>query len=528
MTVTYSNKVANARLGGFSQLLLRWKGSIYKLLYKEFCIFLALFFTLSSVYRYMLPENQKRYFEKLAMYCNKYAELIPVSFVLGFYVTLVVSRWWSQYESLPWPDRLMHLVACNVHGADERGRLLRRTLMRYANQSALLILRSVSTAVYKRFPTMDHVVEAGFMTPAERRKFDGLRSPHNKFWVPCVWFANLAAQAKAEGRILDNVSLQLILNDLNNFRSCCSMLYSYDWVSIPLVYTQVVTVAVYSFFLACLIGRQFLDPAQGYPGHDLDLYIPVFTLLQFFFYAGWLKVAEQLINPFGEDDDDFEANWCVDRNLQVSLMGVDEMYRDLPPLEHDVYWDDISPCPPYTGASLVHHKASFQGSTFDISIPAQEMEFQRLDHISEEAERCSSPSVAGTSDGSLTPPLLLSPPAVPPAGRGGPSRPRSLLTMLAAATLPPPTAPDRRGWSSAPQTPVLRRTQPLLPLPPPPPPRGRRCGCAVGHSDGLVVPLGTGQRSKHDAQVWDSVDIYACSRPMETRIGGSHTIINMM
>lgn len=48
--------------------------------------------------------------------------------------------------------------------------------------------------------------------------------------------------------------------------------------------------AVYSFFLACLIGRQFLDPAQGYPGHDVDFYLPVFTLLQFFFYVGWLKV----------------------------------------------------------------------------------------------------------------------------------------------------------------------------------------------------------------------------------------------
>lgn len=48
--------------------------------------------------------------------------------------------------------------------------------------------------------------------------------------------------------------------------------------------------AVYSFFLACLVGRQFLNPAKAYPGHELDLVVPVFTFLQFFFYAGWLKV----------------------------------------------------------------------------------------------------------------------------------------------------------------------------------------------------------------------------------------------
>lgn len=80
---------------------------------------------------------------------------------LGFYVTLVVSRWWAQYESIPWPDRIMNLVSCNVDGEDEYGRLLRRTLMRYSNLVSVLILRSVSTAVYKRFPSMEHVVRAG-------------------------------------------------------------------------------------------------------------------------------------------------------------------------------------------------------------------------------------------------------------------------------------------------------------------------------------------------------------------------------
>lgn len=48
-----------------------------------------------------------------------------------------------------------------VQGKDDYGRLLRRTLVRYVNLTSLLIFRSISTAVCKRFPTMDHVVEAG-------------------------------------------------------------------------------------------------------------------------------------------------------------------------------------------------------------------------------------------------------------------------------------------------------------------------------------------------------------------------------
>lgn len=51
-----------------------------------------------------------------------------------------------------------------------------------------------------------------------------------------------------------------------------------------------VTIAVYSFFAFCLIGRQFLEPLEPGQEGDLDMYVPLSTLLQFFFYAGWLKV----------------------------------------------------------------------------------------------------------------------------------------------------------------------------------------------------------------------------------------------
>ena len=33
---------------------------------------------------------------------------------------------------------------------------------------------------------------------------------------------------------------------------------------------------------------------------------------------GWIKVAENLLNPFGDDYEDINVNQIINRNLQVS------------------------------------------------------------------------------------------------------------------------------------------------------------------------------------------------------------------
>lgn len=168
---------------------------------------------------------------------------------------------------------------------------------------------------------------------------------------------------------------------MHEFRGCCGMLYSYDWISIPLVYTQVVTLAIYTYFLATVMGRQYLKSSSG---DEIDLYIPVFTILQFFFYMGWLKVAEQLINPFGEDDDDFELNWCLDRNLQVSFQIVDDMHQRHPRLVRDIYWDEAEPQLPYTKSSVNLRTQPHLGSAMTLDVDPEESEFVPMETILEE------------------------------------------------------------------------------------------------------------------------------------------------
>ncbi len=46
----------------------------------------------------------------------RFSKVIPVTFMTGFYVANVVSRYWDQFLSLPWPDRLAYKLVSYVPG----------------------------------------------------------------------------------------------------------------------------------------------------------------------------------------------------------------------------------------------------------------------------------------------------------------------------------------------------------------------------------------------------------------------------
>ncbi|XP_055378516.1 bestrophin-4 isoform X2 [Condylostylus longicornis] len=424
MTVTYTAEVATCRgFGTFLKLLLRWRGSIYKLVWLDLTAFLFLYYVLNIVYRVALNADQKKIFESIVQYCAVYSNLIPLSFVLGFYVSIVMTRWWNQYTSIPWPDPIAVFVSANIHGQDERGRVMRRSVMRYVCLCLTMVLINISPRVKKRFPTLDNLIEAGLLVENEKNIVEKLNVKfprHSKHWLPIVWAASIITRARKEGRIRDDFAVKTIIDELNKFRGLCGKLIAYDTISVPLVYTQVVTLAVYSYFLTAVMGQQWVENkeiASGYLNR-IDMYFPIFSTLQFFFYMGWLKVAESLINPFGDDDDDFEVNWIVDRNLQVSYMIVDEMHHEHPELIKDQYWDQIFPNElPYTVASERFREEHPEPSTAKIEVPKQaamatNMSSVRVDEMADDASgihftagngkvrlpsRGSSPSLASVS-----------------------------------------------------------------------------------------------------------------------------------
>ncbi|XP_047545478.1 bestrophin-4 isoform X1 [Vanessa atalanta] len=382
MTVTYTGEVATCRgFGTFLKVLYRWRGSIYKLVWLDLLVFLLSYYTLNLIYRLLLDEGSKRTFEGVVNYCSFHGNVIPLSFVLGFYVTVVMNRWWNQYTTIPWPDSIAVFVSASIHGQDERGRLMRRTIVRYVCVCLTMVLTMISPRVKKRFPTLNNLVEAGLLLENEKTILDNLNDKFpkpSKHWMPIVWATSIVTRARKEGRIRDDFAVKTIIDELNKFRGQAGLLLSYDTISVPLVYTQVVTIAVYSYFITSALGSQWVDnKLQSHTSSvyisNIDLYFPIFTTLEFFFYMGWLKVAESLINPFGEDDDDFEVNWIIDRDLQVSYMIVDEMHHEHPELIKDQYWDEVFPSElPYTIATENQREEHPEPSTARVAVPPRQ------------------------------------------------------------------------------------------------------------------------------------------------------------
>ncbi|XP_067012873.1 uncharacterized protein Best2 isoform X2 [Anabrus simplex] len=204
---------------------------------------------------------------------------------------------------------------------------------------------------------------SGLMLDSEKKIFDMMdeKSDMSKYWMPLIWATNIINRARKESLIASDHVVQTMLVELSDIRRRLGSLIGYDTVCVPLVYTQVVTLSVYTYFLAALMGRQFVGNKDN--AEFGDMYFPLFTVLQFCFYVGWLKVAEVLINPFGEDDDDIELNWLIDRHVKAAYMIVDEMHEEHPELLKDQYWDEVVPKDlPYTLASEHYRRSEPKGS----------------------------------------------------------------------------------------------------------------------------------------------------------------------
>lgn len=150
--MTYSGVDLNDRLF-FLKLLFRWSGSVWQLLYVDLICFVLIYIGINLLYRAALHDQGKRNFENFVLYVQKLGTLTPLSFLLGFYVSAVIARWWNVCMTIPWLNTPAFYASALVEQVQDKvkARKLRITIMRYMNLSWILCMRTVSLQMFKRF-----------------------------------------------------------------------------------------------------------------------------------------------------------------------------------------------------------------------------------------------------------------------------------------------------------------------------------------------------------------------------------------
>ncbi|CAL2041178.1 hypothetical protein CAEBREN_31300 [Caenorhabditis brenneri] len=385
MTVSYNLDVSSASIFSFMRLQLRWKGSIWKYLLKELCMFVIAFGVVSGIYRsnLIIGAKTRKIWDNFAALFDQTMEFIPLTFMLGFFVTIIVRRWNDIFANLGWVDNTAITIANYIRGTDDRTRMVRRNVIRYMVLTQVLVFRDISLQVRRRFPNLESIVSAGFMLEHEKEALISVPCKYSKYFVPIQWATGLLVEARAEGKIAADLLMNEIGKNIIEFRKGLALLSNYDWVPIPLAYPQVVFLAVRSYFFMALIARQSVLLDGKDPEQPSILYpvVPfVMSILQFIFVVGWMKVAESMINPLGEDDDDFECNFLLDRNLAIGLTIVDDCYNQIPALEKDVFWmSDVEPL--YSVDTAMIPKNPQVGSAANYEVKADEEEVMMMPHM---------------------------------------------------------------------------------------------------------------------------------------------------
>jgi len=332
---------------GGIRTLCKWKKSLWKHIWKELVVYTVVYLVISLIYRYAFSGSKElqEHFERIVKHFKDNLKILstPLTFILGLYIGLVVKRWWDQYTSLPWPDDLaLHLRACitaredktDKDGKDddiekkkefdkkvERALMYRRTIIRYCLVSYILAIRRQSSRFRKRFEKIDQVKLTGLLTQEEMDELqekDYNEMYTSRWWVPIDWCMEKLVDAEQEKLVVNAPAYSSLVTQVRAFKQGLQKVKAYGNLPVPLVYSQVVTLAVYVYFGVALIGDQYLinDP--------VDMVYPFFLTVRFMFYYGLLSVATSIYNPWGVDEEDFELNKLLARHWKVSMAIVDD------------------------------------------------------------------------------------------------------------------------------------------------------------------------------------------------------------
>jgi len=300
-----------------------WARSLPAHIGLELFLYLVCYYMIHLIYKFGLDDSEsdisekssKKEFENIVKFFDK--TITPLSkdltFLLGFYVSQIVRRWWDRFKILPNPDSLVLLAHGLVDFTKEHSMVWAKKMMRYVILAYVLCLRRISKSIQKQFPNNKSLISNRLATRMELLQMEAQGDLGRVWWIPISWVMTMIRNSKEDKVIA--ADQKILIDAVRRFQDSLEDTDNYDHIIFPPLYKQVVKFAVYVYFGLSLIASQELDD-------NPYTFIPIFLILKFVFFFGWLEVAEAIANPFGDDEDDFQICelisrhvWAVSRNL---------------------------------------------------------------------------------------------------------------------------------------------------------------------------------------------------------------------
>jgi len=354
MGVNYVEDVANVkRCCPTYSLLFKWQGSIYKLLWKEVLVYFIVYIFLGVIYRFALDEKSQSTFEMVALCCEKYCNSIPVVLMLGFFTGTVMQRWWAVYNAIPGVAKIITLATFYLKKSNPDSSKWLRTLTRYVLLAWLLGLRNTCQPLRKKFPDLEAIEDAGLLLKHEKELLYEVEARDGCSKM-CLTVTNWTLLLIKEGRDAEYFESASDANRLFDpvfaFKKSLSSVLKFQSTPIPLSFIQAVTLVVNIFAIVSLMGKQFFDFKEKLL--VIDCYLPILPAMQYLAYLSWLRLGEVSVNPFGEDDDDFDIvslfNNHVNRAsdlLQLFELGLRCPTKESMEMTDDTLFKEVSAVP---------------------------------------------------------------------------------------------------------------------------------------------------------------------------------------
>jgi len=293
-----------------------WRRSLPANIWKDVTLYIAIYYIIYFSLKYGFRDKDdgvwsynRGEFENIVNYFRDNISLLSrdLTFLLGFYVSRIVARWWQQFSALPSPDILTAYCHALVDLSSESGVQWARRFMRYALLAYVLCLRRFSEALEEQFPDSEALFSAGLATRKELQLLESEADLGRVWHVPISWAMIMIRRAKEAG--VEVAEKKEMINTLSKFQLGLEKIDSYQHGQLPPLYRQVVKFAVYSYFAVALFSEQEVTniPHIG---------VPIFLILKFIFFFGWLEVAKAIDDPWdGNDHEDFKIRELVSRHF---------------------------------------------------------------------------------------------------------------------------------------------------------------------------------------------------------------------